>query len=74
MDQQDGGTAGGKPAVVVDLSKYRGRPRRRRPAETSMSAAFGAAMDDATRDLHAAADTTIKLVFLARERMGLPPL
>jgi hypothetical protein len=74
MDQQDEDAARGKPAVVVDIGKYRGRPRKRRPEESKMSAAFGEALDDATRDLHAAASTTMKLVYLARERMGLPPI
>ncbi len=74
MDQQEGETAGAKPTVVVELGKYRGKPRGRRQPENRMSVAFGEALDDATRDLHAAASTTMKLVYLARERMGLPPL
>lgn len=32
------------------------------------------AMDEATRDLHAAASTTLKLLYLARSRMGLPDI
>lgn len=30
--------------------------------------------DEATRDLHAAASTTLKLVYLVRDRLGLPQL
>lgn len=33
-----------------------------------------AEIDEATRDLHAAARTVQRLVFAARMRMGLPPL
>ena len=32
------------------------------------------AFDEATRDLHAAASTILKLVFLVRDRLGLPQL
>lgn len=60
---------------VIDFAKVKARRARQfvdqgeqvvRPLEKSM--------DEATRDLHAAASSTMKLVQLARARLGLPDL
>jgi hypothetical protein len=73
MDQQDEETRRSK---VVEFSKYRGmKGKRRGPAwDHARAEAFASSVDDATRDLHAAASMTMKMVYLARDRMGLPPI
>ena len=74
MDQQDEEKR--RSSKVVDFSKYRGmQGKRRGPAwDHKRAEAFASSVDDATRDLHAAASITMKMVFLARDKMGLPPI
>lgn len=60
---------GGSEGKVLLLDRYRGLPRRppREPVEKEM-------MDEASRNLHAAALAAMRLVALMRHRMGLPQL
>lgn len=54
---------------VVVLDRYRGLKKRppKEPIEKEM-------MDEASRNLHAAALAAVRLVALMRDRMGLPQL
>lgn len=55
---------------IVRFERYCGTRRRRRPQpEVELSV-----MDEAMRNLHAAAQAALKLIFLARHRLGLPQL
>ena len=60
-------------AQVVQFSDYAGRPRagarRREISQCEMEA-----LDEAMRTIHAAANAALKLVFMARHRLGLPQL
>ena len=55
---------------IIDLDRYRGATRRRKPS-TDVALPV---LDDAMRNLHAAAHAALKLIFLARHRLGLPQL
>lgn len=55
---------------VLNLDKYRGMRRTGKPAP----AVEMPVMDEAMRNLHAAAHAALKLIFLARHRLGLPQL
>lgn len=57
---------------VVRFEDYRNRRRSTpRPAKPTLGPEV---FDEATRDLHAAANTTLKLVYLVRAQLGLPEL
>lgn len=69
MEKGDGRDGRGN---VVCFEDYRQRRRSRtRPAQPALAAEV---FDEATRDLHAAASTTLKLVYLVRSQLGLPEL
>jgi len=55
---------------IIDLDSYRGTTRRRKPT----SDVALPVLDDAMRNLHAAAHAALKLISLARHRLGLPQL
>ena len=70
MEKGDGHDGRGN---VVCFEDYRQRRRSTtRPAPPAPLAE--AIFDEATRDLHAAASTTLKLVYLVRSQLGLPEL
>lgn len=56
---------------IVRLGDYVGRRKKKRKVEPSVAVPD---LDEATRDLHAVARSTMKFVYFARERLGLPPL
>lgn len=58
-------------AQVLQFSDFANRPRppRRSAPEVDLPA-----LDEAMRDLDAAANAALKLVFLTRHRLGLPQL
>ena len=58
-------------AQVLQFSDYVNRPRR---AKRLDSDAAMPVLDEAMRNLHAAAHAALKLIFLARHKMGLPQL
>jgi hypothetical protein len=57
--------------TVVRLDEYRQKPRRRLPPTVVLEQPV---MDDATRNLHAAASAALKLIYMTRQRLGLPQL
>lgn len=59
---------GGK---ILRLDDFRGRLRKVQKREAEMQ---GREFDEATRDLHAAVSSTLKFIYLARLRLGLPEL
>ena len=56
---------------MVRLDEYRRPPRRRLPPPVELEMPV---MDDATRNLHAAASAALKLIYMTRQRLGLPQL
>lgn len=68
MEKGDGRDAGGN---VVRFEDYKHRRRASKPASPAVSPIL---FDEATRDLHAVASTTLKLVYLVRAQLGLPEL
>jgi hypothetical protein len=75
MDQGDAGKKAGQMGVVLVLAEYRGRRRKKPKQKTeAFDEWFMTALDGATRDLHAAASMTLKMVWLARNQGGLPQL
>lgn len=64
-----GGDGGGDGKIVV-LDRYRGAVKRHKPAPDAALPV----LDEAMRNLHAAAHAALKLIYMARHRLGLPPL
>lgn len=62
---------GGNVTRIEDYRRRHGKDRRGPPEPPGPG---NNEFDEATRDLHAAASTTLKLVFLVRNRLGLPQL
>ena len=60
---------GGDDKVVI-LDRYRGARKRRKPAPDVALPV----LDEAMRNLHCAAHAALKLIFLARHKLGMPPL
>jgi len=58
-------------AQVLQFSDFASRPRRPKKPEPEVALPV---LDDAMRNLHAAAHAALKLIFLARHRLGLPQL
>jgi hypothetical protein len=56
---------------VVDLDRYRRARKRKRRQSPRVDPQD---MDEAMRNLHAAASAALKLVAIARNQMGLPQL
>ncbi|WP_202841936.1 hypothetical protein [Luteimonas saliphila] len=60
---------------IVSLDRY--RDRRRRPPEPKPMPEPAPALevlDEAMRNLHAAANASLKLIFMARHRLGMTQL
>lgn len=55
---------------IVRFDRYRGTTRNRRP----QPGVELPVMDEAMRNLHAAAHAALKLIWMARHRLGLPQL
>lgn len=69
MDEKKDGARRGN---VVRFADYQKRKKKdQKPKEPPVA---GGDFDEATRDLHAAASTALKLVHLVRIRLGLPGL
>lgn len=66
------------PAEVASLDEARESKFARLAAEAASQEAVARSLrsdiDQVTRDLHAAASSTLKLLYLARDRMELPQL
>lgn len=61
----------GEDGKIIRLDRYRGKARRRRKPRQDVALPV---LDEAMRNLHAAAHAALKLIFLARHRLGLPQL
>jgi hypothetical protein len=58
---------------IMLLDDYRGR-RKLRKGPPEPPGPRASEFDEATRDLHAAASSTLKFIYLVRDRLGLPQL